>query len=52
MCLCESDGRVYGGLKKGSIVVWDASTLEELQVLKTEGEVRGVGLWQCGDQRA
>ena len=48
--LCESDGRVYGGLKKGSIVVWDASTLGERQVLKTEGEVCLVNrLTLCGD---
>ena len=49
-CLCESDGRVYGGLTNGGVVVWDASTLEERQVLKTGGEVSSVkSLAFCGD---
>ena len=49
-CLCEGDGQVDCGLNNGTIVVWDASTLKERQVLKTEGEVCLVNrLTLCGD---
>ena len=41
-CLCESNKLVYGGLVDGSVVVWDASTLEERQVLKAKGKVSRV----------
>ena len=48
--LCESDGLVYGGLASGSVVVWDASTLEERQLLKNEGKVSwATSLTVCGD---
>ena len=49
-CLCECDGRVFGGLANGVVVVWDASTLEERQVLMIGGEVSDVrSLAVCGD---
>ena len=43
--------RVYAGLIRGAaVVVWYASTLEERQVLKTEGNVTWVKrLTVCGD---
>ena len=41
-CLCESGGRVFGGLRDGSLLEWDASTLEERQRLRCEGRVGGV----------
>ena len=50
IALCESGGRVFGGLLDGSLVEWDASTLEERQRLRCEGQVGCVFcMTACGD---
>ena len=47
---CESEGRVYGGLEDGSILVLDGVTAEERQLLRTEGAIGSVrSLTACGD---
>ena len=42
--LCESGGRVFSGLRDGSLLEWDASTLEERWRLtrRCEGRVGAV----------
>ena len=48
--LCESEGRVFGGLEYGSLLEWDASTLEELLRLRCEGDFEPVwAMTACGD---
>ena len=48
--LFASDGRVFGALTDGSFLVWDESTLEERQRLKSEGEVTATWcVTVCGD---
>ena len=48
--LCESGRRVFGGLRDGSLVEWDASTLEERRRLRCEGQVGDVlCMTACGD---
>ena len=48
--LCESEGACSGGLKDGSLLEWDASTLEERRLLRCEGQVRPVRcMTACGD---
>ena len=48
--LCESGGRVFGGLLDGSLRQLDALTLEELQRLRCEGRVGAVErMTACGD---
>ena len=42
LALCESGGRLFCGLMDGSLLEWDASTLEERRRLRCEGEVGGV----------
>ena len=48
--LCESRGRVFGGLLDGSLLEWDASTVEELHGLRCGGQVWAVScMAACGD---
>ena len=48
--LCESGGRVFGGLLDGSLLEWDASTVEELHGLRCGGQVWAVScMAACGD---
>ena len=51
--LCESVGRMFGGLGDGSLLEWDASTLEERRRLRCEGQVEGVYcMWRSVDHWA
>ena len=48
--LCESGGRVFGGIADGSLLEWDRSTLEERRRLRCEGQVGDVVcVTACGD---
>ena len=48
--LFASDGRIFGALRDGSVLVWDESTLEERQCLRSEGEVADAWcVTVCGD---
>ena len=40
--LCGGGGHVFGGLRDGSVLVWDDSTLEERQIFRNEGQVGSV----------
>ena len=43
-------GRVFGGLRDGSLLEWDASTLEARRRLRCEGKVGAVYcMTACGD---
>ena len=45
-----SNGRIFGALSDGSVLVWDKSTLEERQRLRSKGKVASaLCVTVCGD---